>query len=240
MARTRQLSVLGAVAMSAILIPLTAGSAFAEGNGVEVQGPNKMKFEANVGADDSASDCSTIAWQKVNKDSPLDTNSRALATNVCVGDYTDAYTGRSLAINQSVADVKNLSYDFRTNSVGAGAPRISVLFGNGDVAYLAASTCSNELAASGGAWSRADFTGAVDNCAFNVTGATGGLYAADGSSSAWEVYATAHPAQVLSYDFLIFDEPGSYIVDRVSLGTNKMYNTSAKRAVTCGMDENVC
>jgi hypothetical protein len=240
MVRARQLTVLGAVALSAVLIPFTAGSALAEGNGTTVQAPNKMKFDANVGADDSPSNCSTIAWQKVNKDSPLDTNSRALVTHVCVGDYTDAYTKRSLNINQNVADVKNLSYDFRTNGIGAGAPRISVLFANGDVAYLAASTCSNTLAASGGVWSRADFTGAVDNCAFNVTGTTGGLYQADGTSSAWDVYAALHPSQVVHSDFVVFDEPGDYMLDRISLGTTKMYNTSALRAVSCGMDENVC
>ncbi|HVQ88442.1 MAG TPA: hypothetical protein VMT88_09690 [Actinomycetes bacterium] len=240
MARARLRTVLGAITLGAVLIPLTAGSALAEGNGTEVQGPNKMKFEALVGSDNSPSDCSSIGWQNVNKDSPLDTNSRALVSHVCEGDYTDAYTGRSLNINKSVSDVQNLSYDFRTNSIGAGAPRISVIFGNGDVAYLAASTCSNPLAASGDVWSRADFTGAVNNCAFNVSGATGGLYEADGASSAWDVYAAAHPSQVVKYDFLIFDEPGDYLVDRVSLGTNKLYNTSPKRAVSCEMNENVC
>lgn len=240
MARTRLLTVLGAVALGAVLIPLTSGAAFAEGNGTAVKAPHKMQFEALVGADNSPSECSTIGWQKVNTDSPLDTNSRALVTHVCEGDYTDAYTNRSLEINQSVGDIKNLSFDVRTADIGAGAPRISVLFNNGDIAYLSAQYCQNPLAASGGTWSRADLTGAVANCGFYVTGATGGLYEADGVSSAWDVYAAAHPSQVVSYDFVVFDEPGDYAIDRVSLATDKLYNTRRDRAFDCSMDENAC
>ena len=222
------------------LIPVISGTAMAETNGTPVGNAHKMRFDALKGADNTPSDCSTIGWQHVNTDSPIDTNSRALVTNVCTGDYTDAYTNKSLAIDKPVADVTNLSYDFRTAGVGAGAPRISVIFNNGDVGYLAASTCSEPIAASGGTWSRADFTGDLTDCGFNVSGATGGLYEADGAMSAWDVYAAAHPTQVVSFDFLVFDEPGTYILDRVSLGTGKLYNYGPKRAVSCGSNENIC
>jgi hypothetical protein len=240
MARTRLLTVLAAVAMGTVLVPLTAGSALAEGNGTTVNTANQFRLEALVGADSSPSDCSTIGWQTVNRDSPLDTNSRALVTHVCAGDYTDAYTNKGLDIGKPVGAVKNLSYDFRAAGIGAGAPRISVIFANGDVAYLSAQYCNNPLAASNDVWSRADFTGAVDGCGFYVSGATAGLYEADGTSSAWDVYASAHPSQVVQYDFVVFDEAGNYMLDRVSLGTNKLYNTSNKRAVGCEADENKC
>lgn len=238
--------------MTAVIVAgsaLAAGTAVAEGNGGNVSNYDVMRTKAytydNATGQSNPSTCSSIKWKAVKSDSPIDNNSRALAVNVCAGtstgnDYALAYTRHSLNIDQNVGDVQNLSYDFKTDLVGAGAPRISVQFNNGDVAYLTASTCKNPIAVSGGSWSRADFTGARNNCSFDVTGITGGTYTADGTSSAWDVYAAAHPDQFVNQAYLVFDEAGKYRLDRIALGTDLLYNYSSTRAFACLGSENRC
>lgn len=234
----------GVSAVLATFSFLGAGAALAEGNGGQVDKYNQLHTRAytyDAATDTSVpSTCSSIGWQRVKTDSPIDTNSRALVVNVCDGDFAEVYSKASLEIDTAVGDVENLSYDFKTDRVGAGAPRISVIFKNGDVAYLTASTCSNPIAVSGGSWSRADFTGDTTDCSFGVSGETGGNYAANGTMSAWDVYATEHPEQVVSYDFIVFDEPGKYRLDRIALGTDYLYNHSNKRAVSCNGSEGRC
>jgi hypothetical protein len=234
--RTKTAAVAAAV-FSLLLV--TGGAANAEGNGVPVGPNNKLRVEALNGTTNMHSDCSTIGFKGVASDSPIDTNSRAFVTHVCNGDYTDAYTNKSIALSKPVADVKNLSWDERADTTGAGAPRISVIFVNGDVAYLASSTCSRPFAVDS-SWARADFTGGKHDCSFTVSGDTAGTYAADGTNSAWAVYAAANPDQVVIETFLIFDEPGDYTLDRIALGTNHLYNFRSTYAVPCQGSESIC
>ena len=187
----------------------------------------------------------TVSWKNVS-DSPLDTDGRALVTFVPSPpdgvSYADAYTKASLHINKSVGLIKNLSYDFASGEVVGGDPRISVIFGNGDVAYLSPDLCTQPIAVSGGTWSRSDFTGSNTSnsapCGFNVTGTTGGIYTSTATQSAWAVYAAANPTQVVSYDFVVWDYPsagptGTYKTDRISLGTGWMYHAYSNHADKC-------
>ena len=190
-----------------------------------------------------APDGSTIGWHS-GTDSALDTNSRALVGVVDSGGCVDAFTRSSLNINKSVGSIKNLSYDYQTGVYPGGDPRISVIFGNGDVAYLQGPTyCEQPIAVQAGAWSRADFTGATTSnsasCGFWVTGVTAGFYANTSTQSAWAVYAAANPAQTVAYDFLVLDQAGTYPIDRISLGTGFMFTNDSTHAVKC-VNESTC
>lgn len=234
----------GVTAVLAVFSALGVGTALAEGDGAKADRYNQLRMAAytyNAETQEyDVSTCSSIQWKAVKADSPIDTNHRALVVNICEGDFAEAYTRASLNIDTPVGDIQNLSYDFRTDLVGGGAPRISVIFKNGDVAYLTASTCSSPLAASGGSWSRADFTGDVTDCSFSVSGETAGTYSANGTMSAWDVYAATHPNQEVSYAFLVFDEAGKYRLDRIALGTDYLYNYSADMAYSCNGRESRC
>jgi hypothetical protein len=178
------------------------------------------------------------SWNRIGGDSAYDSNTRALRMwvgNPSAGQYVVAYSQRSLSIAKDAAAVGNLSFEFKTagRHVGAGAPRISVEFQNGDVAYLSAFYCNHPMAATGNAWSRADFTRFSDNCSFFVSGDTGGQYSADGSRSAWKVYADAHPSQVVEQAYLVGDETGSYRIDRLSLGAGAMYTAGNRVGKLC-------
>ena len=117
--------------------------------------------------------------------------------------------------------------------MGAGAPRISVEFQNGDIAYLSAFYCNHPMAATGNTWARADFTRFHDNCSFFVTGATGGQYSAEAGKSAWRVYTDAHPDQVVEQAYLVGDETGVYRIDRLSLGAGVMYTSGNRVGKRC-------
>lgn len=176
-------------------------------------------------------------WNKFGGDSPYDSNTRALRMNVGdpgAGEYVFAYSKRSLEISKDAGAVANLSFEFKATSyVGAGAPRISVEFQNGDIAYLSASYCNHPMAATSGAWARADFTRFHDNCSFFVTGATGGQYSAEAGRSAWRVYTDAHPDQVVEQAYLVGDETGVYRIDRLSLGAGVMYTSGNRVGKRC-------
>ena len=170
-------------------------------------------------------------------DSSFDSNTRALRMNVGdpnAGKYVVAYSKRSLDIAKDATAVGNLSFEFKTTSyMGAGAPRISVEFQNGDIAYLSAFYCNHPMAVTGNAWARADFTRFTGNCSFFVSGETGGQYSADGSKSAWRVYTDAHPDQVVEQAYLVGDETGVYRIDRLSLGAGVMYTASNRVGKRC-------
>jgi len=214
-----------------VIVGITAAVAAAD---TSVGDNQKLRYEGG----------GTHAWVN-HSDSPNDSNNKALHITATVTpaanpegcdpcDYVAAYSRRSLNIRKPAGDVKNLSFEFDESShVGAGAPRISVQFQNGDVAYLSAFYCNQPLAVTGGAWGRADFTGDKTDCGFYVTGDTGGFYAADGTNSAWKVYVTAHPDQVVESAYLVADETGDYYIDRLSLGAGKMYTQSNTTAKSC-------
>ena len=91
-----------------------------------------------------ASGTATVTWQKT-ADSPLDADGRALVGTLPdsnINTYVNAYSHASLHINKPVGSIKNLSYDFQSNETAGGDPRISVIFTNGDVAYLNAQFCA--------------------------------------------------------------------------------------------------
>lgn len=239
--RTRTLVAAGALAL--LSVGLTAGPASAEGNGSPVNAGNRMIFQVNDGA--------TIRWQRVAVDSPLDTNRRALRvvvptpTDPAPSPFAATATNRSLSLATPAPDVRNISFDVRTADIGAGAPRFSVDFANGDRAFLTASTCHRPIGTS--TFSRADFTGAKTACSFDVidpsgnnTGTTAGTYAADGMRSAFQVYAAAHPDQVVNRVYLVVDEPGVYVLDRIAFGTNLLYNANPGYAVRCNGSEARC
>lgn len=234
--RTR--STLTCLAVGALTLAVAA-PAHAEGNGGTVKAYDRMSFE--VGGKAAINWHSDVLASGGSDDSPLDTNNRSLNAGVPTGGYVAAYSAHSTNLTTKVTAAKNLSFDVWTpGHTTGGAPRISVIFKNGDVAYLAASACNNPIAVSGGDWGRADFTGALSGCQFPVTGATEGTYAADGTRSAFAVYAAAHPTQVISTTFLVEDEAGTYAVDRLALGTGFLYNNSTTQAYPCYVNESRC
>jgi len=163
-------------------------------------------------------------WNLNGGDSPQDANARALRLHVgdpYAGEYTSAYSKRSLHIAKDAEAMTNLSFEVKESThVGNGAPRISVEFQNDDVAYLSAYFCNHAI---GDGWARADFTRFVTDCSFFVSGDTAGQYTADGTRSAWKVYTDAHPDQIVKRAYLVADETGGYRIDRLSLGAGVMY-----------------
>lgn len=226
-----------------------AGAASAEGNGHPLRPAGILHEEGfayvfSTGA--SVPSTNVIHGWSTSNDSPTDgQNINALKVHVPAATasrsfYFDAYTNKSMRLQKPVGDVQNLSFEFRnTQSFGGGAPRISVQFVNGDVGYLSSEYCDNPIAVDP-SWSRADFTGRHRvGCSMLVTGDTGGTYSSDGVSSAWDVYASANPEQVLTAAYLVIDVAGDYSLDRIALGTGRLYNTSDTRGVRC-YSENVC
>jgi hypothetical protein len=182
----------------------------------------------------------TASWQKT-ADSPLDADSRALVgmlPDANITTYVNAYSQASLHINKPVGSIKNLSYDFQSDETAGGDPRISVIFTNGDVAYLNAQYCAQPLAASSNTWSRADFTGSTtaNSAPCSFWDNHGVLYASTSTTSAWHAYVTANPSQVVAQTIFVLDYPdtgGRYAVDRISLGTGWMYHAYSNHADTC-------
>jgi hypothetical protein len=176
----------------------------------------------------------THVWNDKGGDSPHDTNTNALRLHVgdpSAGGYVVAYSKRSIHIATDAEAVRNLSFEFKaTGYVGAGSPRISVEFQNGDVAYLSAFYCNHTI---GSDWSRADFTRFKTNCSFFVSGETAGQYVADGSRSAWRVYTDANPDQIVEQAYLVGDETGTSRIDRLSLGAGVMYTNGNKVGTFC-------
>lgn len=170
-------------------------------------------------------------WNNDGGDSPLDANAKSLRLHVGdpnAGDYVTVYSQRSLHIDKDAESVKNLSFDFKASThVGAGAPRISVEFQNGEVAFLSASYSNHSI---GDGWVRADFTRFVTDSSIFVSGVE---YEADGTRSAWKVYTDAHPDQIVRRAYLVADESGNYRIDRLSLGAEVMYGNGNKVGTLC-------
>lgn len=205
--------------------------------------PNQINQKVNAYNDLHVvvSGTATAGWQKI-ADSPLDADGRALVGTLpdnLITTYVNADSNASLHINKAVGSIKNLSYDFQSDKTAGGAPRISVIFTNGDVAYLNAQFCAQPLAASSNTWSRADFTGSTTThsapCSFWDN--HGVLYASTATTSAWHAYVTANPTQIVAQTIFVLDYPpntgGSYAVDRISLGTGWMYHAYSNHADKC-------
>jgi hypothetical protein len=178
-------------------------------------------------------------WSATGGDSPHDTDSKSLRLHVgdpSTGGYSFAYSTRSLHLAKDAEAMTNLSFEYKeTTHLGAGAPRISVEFQNGDIAYLSASYCNHTI---GSDWGRADFTRFKTNCSFYDSTST--QYVADGTRSAWRVYTDAHPDQIVEQAYLVADEPGWYRIDRLSLGAGAMYTAGNTVGKVCTTDEASC
>lgn len=219
--------IMGVVLVAALL---SATSALADGKTV---GPNHVLQVENGGAG------TTVAWQR-GADSRFDDNQRRLHAVVADGSYFALYTTRSLDMNRPVLNAQNLSFEFAEGShVGAGAPRISLILDDGSVLYLSAFYCNQHIPGLVGSgpqggtpmWGRADFTRDLTDCAIFDSGGT--EYSADGSRTALEVYDAAHPGAVIDQAYMVGDEPGRYNLDRISLGSGRMYVRSFHSAVRC-------
>jgi len=185
-------------------------------------------------------------WSSYGVDSPLDRGDKALRVQLPAGTpdgnyYSLFYTDRSTDRDIAASKVHNLSFDRKAASaVGGGAPRISVEFLNGDIAYLSAEYCSRTLTLDP-RWTRSDFTRAKSDCGFYVTGDTGGYYAADGTNTAWQNYVAANPNQRVTSDYVVMDVgDATYWLDHIALGTKFAYTSGDNKGVRCFDREGRC
>jgi hypothetical protein len=212
------------ITAAACIMLATAATALAEGFTV---GPRHVLQVENGGAGTS------VAWQ-TGSDSRFDKNTRRLHANVVAGSYFAVYSDASLALNRPILNVENLSFEFSESAhVGAGAPRITLILDDGTALYLSAFYCNQNVGQTGGTgpdWGRADFTRDLTDCTlWDSTTA----YSADGSRTAIEVYEASHPGVIVDQAYLVADEPGRYNLDRIALGTRRMYVRSFHSAVRC-------
>ena len=233
----------GAVGL-AVLVFATTGAAAVVGNF------QRMRFETSNGA--------TLGWVTTTNDSSTDANHRALKLvlrpnapgcsdqNLGACSFGRAFSSASNTRRTLVTNQMNLSWEYAAANPVTASERMNVFFSNGDVAFLDSSLCNKPIASSGGTWLRSDFTGFKTGCSFSVVGDTAGTYAADGTHSAWAVYAALFPEQVVTIRHLLVDSGAApatghstYYFDRISLGAGKMYTRSAGRAVNCPT-ESVC
>ncbi|HEX6656292.1 MAG TPA: hypothetical protein VF153_08785 [Candidatus Limnocylindria bacterium] len=177
----------------------------------------------------------THAWMGGN-DSPTEADSRFLRIVNGTGDYVAFYSKKSLSLNKPASQVKNLSFNYRATNPDLIGQRISVIFVNGDVAYLDSHYCHRDITVSGGTWQRSNFTGWKSaDCSFFVSGATAGQYFGTSTTSAWAEYAATNPTQEVAYTFFIEEQPGTYDVDDITLGSGRLYtkrNLPTKRCDT--------
>jgi hypothetical protein len=210
----------------------------------------KMRFETSNG--------SRLLWVTTLNDSSTDANHRALKLvlfpnapgcsdqNLPACSFGRVFSRASNNRRTPVGEQMNLSWEYAASNPVTASERINVFFSNGDVAFLDSSLCNKPIASSGGTWLRADFTGFKTGCSFGVAGDTAGTYAADGTRSAWQVYAEAWPDQVVTIRHLLVDSGAApaegrsrYLFDRISLGAGKMYTRGRSVAVSCPT-ENSC
>jgi hypothetical protein len=210
----------------------------------------RLKFsKVTVGAGTAS-----VGWETNAADSPADgpNGQRIKLTVAYNGVYPTDYaydlafankTGISTA-GVSVANIRNLSFDFMNDSPGtgyegAGSPRISVgvdLTGGSAIdvyLYLSAVYCDVPFSSPDDDWSRADFTGetALNACTIwdNV-----GSYSSNGTQSAWAVYAAAHPAGIVRTAYVVMDETGTAYLDRLAF-QNHMFSTK-KTIANCPLE----
>lgn len=231
-----------------VLGVLAAGPALAEGNGALTNAANRLHLGGPYhGSDNSVSDCGSLRWRDLGTngaDSPIDTNDHALVASICTGDFAEVYTKKSLRIDTPLADVKNISFDYKTATVtGPGQIYIGIVLKDGTILYADPYYCNQPISGSS-TWSRADFTGttALNQC--GIYDSNGVEWFSDGSQSALDVYAAANPGAEVSYTFLLFTGQASgqvtYVVDRIALGTNRLYNFDNRHAIYCQFDEARC
>src|SRR6478735_6382950 len=215
----------GAVGLAVLVFATTAAAAV-------VGNFQRMRFETSNGA--------TLGWVTTTNDSSTDANHRALRLvlrpnapgcsdqNLGACSFGRAFSRASNTRRTLVTNQTNLSWEYAAANPVTASERMNVFF------------------SSGGTWLRSDFTGFKTGCSFSVVGDTAGTYAADGTHSAWAVYAALFPEQVVTIRHLLVDSGAApatghstYYFDRISLGAGKMYTRSVGRAVNCPT-ESVC
>jgi len=247
----RKFNIASAAAAAGVLTVLTMSAAGASPVEETITNPAQVGhrevwfYDNSTGSSQPAEEGSS-RWSRYGVDSPLDRGDKALRVKLPSGApdgtyYSLFYTNRSVDRNIAASKVHNLSFDRRTASaVGGGAPRISVEFLNGDIAYLSAEYCTRTLTLDS-RWSRSDFTRAKNNCGFYVTGDTGGFYAADGIHTAWQNYVAANPNQRVTSDYVVMDVDGTlYWLDHIALGTKFAYTSGDNKGVRCFNREGRC
>jgi hypothetical protein len=173
-----------------------------------------------------------IGWVK-GPDSPKDPDRWALnmaLNGPTFSGYTNAYNNAWLTKDDNgatyipIGKIRNLSFDFMNASGGAyvsgGAPRVSIVFTNGTVAYLSAYYCDTVIAGGDGTWSRADFTGQTAvGCKFYDS--IGGVWESDGTHTAWQKFVAAYPTLKVDYGVVVQDEsdtgPMRARIDRIAM-----------------------
>ena len=181
------------------------------------------------------SDTGSAQWQYNRVDSPLDADASRIKLAVAEqdgDDYALAFANGTQVRNRLAGTVRNLSFDFLTTTyVGNGAPRISVdldMDGDNDYdlsAFLAAFHCQEAIPSS--TWGRADFTGRTTaGCSIFVGAET---FTSDGVSSAWALFAAAHPTAKVLDAYVVMDEVGQSFIDRVAF-QNHMFTRGANNA----------
>jgi hypothetical protein len=231
------------VVTAALALVATAGPAYAEGDGRPVEKRNFMVPQIShwvdgVGMSGDPSRGSTFGWVD-GQDSPTDSNERALqAVLVDSGpgahDFTVSWTRKALRMHTPVTELKNVSLEV-DEAPQPGQISFGVRFRDNSYALIDVSDCLADVP--GSTWQRVDFTGATSGCAFTLDGT---VYAADGTSSAWAAYAAAHPQRLVQAIMVQIDGPGTFLLDRIAIGTNRMYNQRGRWAVRCGWVEARC
>jgi hypothetical protein len=173
-----------------------------------------------------------IGWVK-GPDSPKDPDRWALnmaLNGPTFSGYTNAYNNAWLTKDDHgatfipISKIRNLSFDFLNASgggyVSGGAPRISIVFTDGTVAYLSGYYCDTVIGGGDGTWSRADFTGqTTTGCTFYDS--VGGVWESDGTHTAWQNFVAANPTLKVDYGVVVQDEsdtgPMRARIDRIAM-----------------------
>jgi len=244
MKRVRMIAV-----MAVALLMVTATTAAAD---TTVSNWQRLRIQIDPAESGCNATAGSSAGWVTGTDSPLDSNSRYLAIDVESGGCVILYSNASFNQKPAASNVKNLSYEYNTASVtGAGQFYMAAQFGSGDIAFLDPYYCHHPIA-SAPSWSRSDFTGFTSNCAFNVSGSNtdGGFadpactipavsgtdprfFCADGTHSAWANYVAANPNTTVVHRYMVFSTPDNYKLDRISLGTGKMFTRGSYVAQNC-------
>jgi hypothetical protein len=185
-----------------------------------------------------------VKFPRNGQDSPLDSNSSGLLVHTPnpaleTYDYAEISSYASLNINRPASSMKNLSFEALGSSLRGGSPRIDVFLATpmadgGTYVAIDAGNCQQSISST---WVRADATGRkTAGCTIYSSGGT--AYASDGTNTAWQSFLAANPGAVVSYTFMVIDIPtgsdnlGDYRIDRIALGTGKIYKAS-NSPVTC-------
>lgn len=138
------------------------------------------------------------------------TNDATGATNLS-DQYSGVYVKNSNLVGKAIGAINQLGFSYTGDAATPGAPRISLGIdtdGDGgwnEFAYLSAFYCNDGAG-------NADF---INDPTCTIYTSSGGVYAN------WKAMVAAHPDYKVGYTpFVIADEPGTWTVSNVKLGTS--------------------